>query len=128
MRLLDTDVMVDILRAFPQAIEWLASLGNEELVLPGFVVLELLDGCSTKRETKQLQKRIQVFRIHWPKEEDCNRALADFAHFHLSHHLSMMDALIAECAIGLDCSLCTFNQKHFKPLVNLSTEQPYSRR
>lgn len=93
MRLLDTDVMVDILRDYQSAVEWLGSLGeDEELGLPGFVVMELMDGCRKKQEINQLKNQIESFRIYWPKEEDCNRALADFAEGHLSHNLSMLDA------------------------------------
>jgi predicted nucleic acid-binding protein len=45
MRLLDTDVMIDILRDYAPAIEWLSSLQDEEAPgLPGFVVMELVQG------------------------------------------------------------------------------------
>lgn len=126
MRLLDTDVMIDILNGFPTAVEWLHSLAeDEELGLPGFVVMELLDGCRDKREINQLMRSIDGYRVYWPGEEDCNRALADFAQGHLSHNLGMLDALIGECAVGLEVPLCTFNIKHFKAVSALSTEQPY---
>jgi len=39
----------------------------------------------------------------------------------------MLDALIAESAIGLGAELCTFNLKHYNPIMNLVTEQPYQR-
>jgi hypothetical protein len=45
MILLDTDVMIDLLRQYQPAVEWLASLGEEEIVLPGFLVMELIQGC-----------------------------------------------------------------------------------
>jgi predicted nucleic acid-binding protein len=34
MILLDTDVMIDVLRRYPPAVAWLESLGNEEIRLP----------------------------------------------------------------------------------------------
>lgn len=34
MILLDTDVMVDLLRQYPPAVTWLDSLGEEEIILP----------------------------------------------------------------------------------------------
>ena len=79
MRLLDTDVMVDILRAHKPAIEWLASLDDDAPGLPGFVVLELMNGCRNKMEMMRLLKRIEPFHIYWPTDSDRNRALADFA-------------------------------------------------
>lgn len=46
----DTDVMVDVLRGFTPALEWLASLGEEQVVISGFVAAELLQGCENLRE------------------------------------------------------------------------------
>ena len=37
MLLVDTDVMIDLLRQYPPALTWLDSLGEEEIVLPGSV-------------------------------------------------------------------------------------------
>jgi hypothetical protein len=37
MILLDTDIMIDVLRKYPPAMAWLASLGSTALMLPGFV-------------------------------------------------------------------------------------------
>jgi predicted nucleic acid-binding protein len=127
MRLLDTDVMVDILRAYSPAVAWLESLDDDAPALPGFVALELMDGCRNKMEMKRLLKRLLAFQIHWPTDSDCNRALAEFARSRLSHHLSIMDSLIGECAVGLNATLCTFNTKHFKSIPYLRTEQPYAR-
>jgi predicted nucleic acid-binding protein len=41
-----------------------------------------------------------------------------------SHHLGLLDALIAATAIGLGASLCTFNAKHFQMISGLTIEQP----
>ena len=127
MKLLDTDVMIDILRGYPPAVQWLQSLDEkEELGIPGFVVMELMNGCGNKQEMNQLMKSIEGFRIYWPGEDDCNRAMAGFAQGHLSHNLGMLDAVIGECAIGLQVPLCTFNNKHYKTL-NVTIEQPYQK-
>ncbi len=128
MRLLDTDVMVDILRAYQPAVEWLTSLNDDAPGLPGFVVLELMNGCRNSMEMMRMLKRIEPFHIYWPTDSDCNRALADFARGRLSHNLSILDVLIAECAAGLNATLCTFNTKHFKTIIHLRTEQPYQKR
>jgi len=50
MILLDTDIMIDLLRNYPPAVVWLRSLGDEEIALPGFVVMELIQGCRNKAE------------------------------------------------------------------------------
>jgi hypothetical protein len=127
MLLLDTDVMIDVLRGNQAAVAWLAGLGDEELGLPGFVVMELLDGCTSKLEMNRLQRQLEPFRVYWPSEADCNRALADFLRSHLSQGVGWLDVLIGEYAVGLGSPLCTFNVKHFKSIPDLVTEQPYSK-
>lgn len=42
MLLIDTDVMIDVLRNHTPAMTWLQALGNEQIGLPGLVVMELL--------------------------------------------------------------------------------------
>jgi hypothetical protein len=63
--------------------------------------------------------------LHWPTDADCTRALYDFATYHLSHHLGLLDALIGETAVGLGQPLATFNVKHYSVITTLQTIQPY---
>ena len=60
-------------------------------------------------------------------QADCERALADFSAYHLSANLSILDALIAETAVGLNLELATFNQKHYEAVKTLRIFQPYTR-
>ena len=39
----------------------------------------------------------------------------------------ILDALIAETAIGLGATLATFNTKHYKVIAALSVIEPYNR-
>jgi predicted nucleic acid-binding protein len=63
--------------------------------------------------------------LYWPAEADCQRALQDFATYHLSNNLGLLDALIAHTAVGLNEELATFNVKHYGVVVGLKTIQPY---
>jgi predicted nucleic acid-binding protein len=119
--------MVDILRGYSPAVDGLDKIVGEAPALPGLVVLELMDGCRNRMEMRRLLTRLAPFHVYWPTDGDCNRALSAFAKYSLSHKLSVMDALIAECTLGLNATLCTFNIKHFKPIANLQTHRPYSR-
>ena len=117
--------MVDLLRNYPPAVAWLDSVRRESLALPGYVALELLDGCASREETDWLLNFIQSYKILWPTARDCNRAIADFAVGRLSRKLGILDVLIAECAVGLNVPLLTFNVKHFRAVPGLKTVQPY---
>jgi predicted nucleic acid-binding protein len=127
MRLLDADVLIDLIRGFPPATTWLASLGDEETYLPGYVVMEVVQGCRDQRELRRVLRPANQFSIVWASAGDSERALRTFARYYLSHSLGPFDALIAECAIGLGATLCTFNLKHFRIVDQLMTEQPYAK-
>ena len=73
MILLDTDVMIDVLRRYLPAVAWLESLGNEEIRLSGFVVMELLQGCRNKAEQEKLEKVLQSHAITWPPRKPAMR-------------------------------------------------------
>lgn len=113
MRLLDTDVLIDLGRNHPPAMAWFTSLRGDVLGLPGFVVLELMEGCENALAMRRLRKWLAPFPVVWPTERDCNRALDTYARGRLSHHIDLTDALIGECAVGLGVPLCTFNVRHF---------------
>jgi predicted nucleic acid-binding protein len=88
MILFDTDVAVDILRGYPPALTWLQGLGSTPLGLPGLVVMELLQGCRNKTEQQRVERFYQSYPHYWPTDTDCQRALQDFAAFHLSNRLA----------------------------------------
>jgi predicted nucleic acid-binding protein len=125
--LLDTDVMVDVMRRHWPAVAWLESLGTEVIGIPGLVAMELLQGCRNREEQDQLERFLRPYQRHWPSHADCARAFDDFAAYHLSHDLGILDALIAETAVGLSTELATFNTKHDSVVPNVEIVQPYAR-
>jgi len=125
--LVDTDIMVDILRNYPPAVRWLEGLGDEEIALPGFVVMELSGGEPDRQSLDRTRRILDPYRVYWPTADDCDRALTRFGEAHLSHGLSAFDALIAETAKGLRVPLHTFNTRHYRALPDLETVQPYPR-
>lgn len=112
MYLLDTDILIDIQRGHEPAIVWFKALSELPLV-SGFTVMELIQDAPSSQHVQKALKLISPFSIVWPTEADCNRALADFTTYHLSHGLGLLDALIAACASGRSATLCTFNVKHY---------------
>lgn len=66
MILLDTDVMVDIMRRHPPALAWLDSLGAEVVSISGLVAMELLQGCRDRKEQQQLESFLRPYQRYWP--------------------------------------------------------------
>lgn len=128
MILLDTDIMIDLLRQYPPAVQWFDQIDeDEEVLLPGYVVMELLQGCRNRRELEQVQHTISPCGIVWPSSEDCDQALEVFSKYHLSHNAGLLDVLIGQTALAIRTPLYTFNQKHYRFLRRLNTIQPYEK-
>jgi hypothetical protein len=117
-------VLVDFLRGHPPAVAWLT--GYTALVgVPGLVAMELLQGCRDLKEQQRVERELRRFTLYWPTEADCQRAYTDFATYHVSHGLEILDALIGHTAVGLSQPLATFNVKHYRVVTGLQTVQPY---
>jgi predicted nucleic acid-binding protein len=126
MYALDTDIVIDIQRGHPPAVAWFGAL-TEVPSIPGLVIMELIQDALNMRQVRRVLKLIAPLPVIWPTEADCNRALSDFTAFHLSHGLGLLDSLIGACAVGRSATLCTFNDRHYRIIPNLVTQQPYSR-
>lgn len=127
MGLVDTDVMVDILRGYLPAREWLVSLKDEVLLIPGFVAMELVQGCRDQDEQRRMYALLLGRSILWPDAHTCNVAFVFFGSRKLRHGIGMIDALIGQLAVDLALPLNTFNQKHYAAIPDLVTVQPYAR-
>ena len=125
--LLDTDVVIDVLRQHPSAVRWASTERAQEVALPGLAVMQLLDGANTKLEARQVEQFVTQFRVFWPTVADHERARAMFSDLKLAHGIDIIDMLIAQTAAGLGAKLATFNTKHFRAVTNLETIQPYER-
>jgi len=126
MILLDTDVIIDLLRGYQPAKEWFDLLDDHEiLTLPGFVMMELIQGCKTKAEQERLKRNLGDYKIIWLSPEDCNKALDIFIQYHLSHNAGLLDVLVGQTAVTLGVPLYTFNKKHYQFIPDLETVQPY---
>lgn len=128
MILLDSDVMIDLLRRYPPAMWWFDALDeDEEIALPGYAVMELIQGCKNKREQEHIQRTVAPYGVVWLAPTDCDRALDVFMRYHLSHNAGLLDALIGQTAIATGAPLYTFKQKHYWFMDDLRTVQPYER-
>ncbi len=106
IRLLDTDVLIDIRRGFPPAVKWFDALGDD-VAVSGFTTMEIVQGCINK--------------------QGCQIAYEQFTLLHLPHQIGLLDCLIAQTSVENNLPLHTFNVKHYKVYPSLQTIQPYQR-
>jgi len=127
MILIDSDVLIDISCRFPPAVLWLGSCGSDVVATPGYVMMELINGCHNKVELLQLDQVTATMEVVWPSPTSCDAAMIACGSLHLSHSLGLLDSLIAQTAIELSLPLHTFNVKHFQHVPALTTVQPYTK-
>ena len=128
MILLDTDVLIDLLRKYPPAVAWFDGLPeDEELAVPGYVVMELIQGRRSKAEQERVQRELATYGIVWLSPADCDLALGNFASHRLSHNAGLLDVLIGQTAVALNTPLYTFNYRHYSFISGIQTIQPYAK-
>lgn len=125
--LLDTDVLIDVLRGYPPALDWLRTHPSDHAGIPGFASLELIAGCANQLDAKRVETLVQHFPIYWPGRAALGRAHDSFARVQLSHRVGIADLVIAHTALDYEATLYTFNQRHFNAIDGLRTQQPYTR-
>jgi len=128
MILLDSDVLIDLLRRYPPATEWFDVLHeDEELVVSGYVVMELVQGCRNKVEQESVQRELAAYGVAWLSPIDCDKALDVFATHRLSHNAGLLDVLIGQTDVALGVPLHTFNDRHYSFIPGMRTVQPYTK-
>src|SRR5438046_7244653 len=125
MILVDTDIVVDVIRNHPPAVAWLNSIAPEQLVISGFSSFELFAWCRDGSEQQRLSRELIRYQIAWPSQQGCALALQTYQRFHLSHGVGAFDTLIGQTALDVGVPLHTFNVKHFQVVPSLQTIQPY---
>ena len=108
---LDTRVLVDVLRGHRPALEWLRSL-DEPPACSELTRVELLRGLrSGERQT--VEGLMRALRWVGVDEEIARRAGALGRRWRRSHRLGTVDLVIAATAQVLDASVVTSNTRHF---------------
>ncbi len=113
--LIDTDILIDISREIPTAINrFKEEKLNNKLCISVITKMELIIGCRNKIEQQKLNKFLQGFLIINVNELISNQGCQLLEKYRLSHGLLIADALIAATAIILDIPLLSKNQSDYR--------------
>jgi len=110
--LFDTTVLIDYLRGHEAARRLLEASGGK----PNASVvsaLELYAGLRGRRDEQQAEQLLAQAILHPVTEDIAKRAGVFVRHYHASHGVSPMDAIIAATAEHHGLRLATLNVKHF---------------
>lgn len=125
--LLDTDVLVEVLRGRPGPVAWLSSQPATAAGIPVIVWMELIQGARDQGERDQIVNRLAPHTISHLETDDSQVPSAWFAAYWLSHRIGILDCLIAATAVRLGVTLYTFNSGHFQVIPGLHLQSPYER-
>ncbi len=118
MIVVDTNILIEILKANKQTIEIIQTF-DEELVISSVSVMELYYGAINKAELKKLEKFVANFRVEHLNEEVSRQSTALVKTYAKSHGLDIPDCLIAATALVLGGKLFTYNVKDFRYIAGL---------
>jgi predicted nucleic acid-binding protein len=124
--LLDTDVMIEIQRARPEALAWLPTI-SDNMALPAVVALELLMGSRDKAELDRAARFVATFDVEQFDPRDGHLAVQLVERYRLSTGLGLADFLVAAQALNRSATLYSFNSKHYQPIAGLDIQLPYER-
>ena len=106
--LLDTDVLVDYLRGYKEAIQYVKA-HSEEVLLSVIVVAEVYAGIRDEDEQKKLDEFVGLFRLIPVTLEIAKTGGLYRRDFLKSYGVSLADGLIAATAKVHDAELITLN-------------------
>lgn len=121
--LLDTSVIIDLLRDYTPARDWLS--GQGKLGITPIVWLEIIQGADDKAA---MQSAIRLLKAFEPVEmlpSDHHWAIEQAIRYTLSHNVGVFDCLIAAASYRLQVPLYSGNIKHFSPLLGNLVQKPY---
>ena len=120
--LLDTNILIDLLRGRPEAQRYILSLSAPPS-LSVVTVTELRSGVRSTEEQIRLDDIVATYSIRPVTLEIAERAGVFAQRFRASHNVDIIDALIAATADVESLPLATLNLKHFPMFPGLS--RPY---
>ena len=122
MRLLDTCILIDVLRGRESAIDFIDALSDRP-ALSVITATELVAGVRTTAERRHIDRLLETYVVVDIDLEVAKLAGEYVRQYGRSHSVDPIDALIAATAKASGADFATLNIKHFPMFAGL--EPPY---
>jgi len=119
MIVLDTNILIEVLKANKKTIEKVQSF-TDELVISSITVMELYYGALNKAELKEIEKFVLLFNVFHVTEQVSIKSTELIFKYAKSHTLDIPDSLIASTALVLEAKIFTYNRKDFQYIDGLT--------
>ncbi len=121
--LLDSAVVVDLLRGYPPALKWYST--QNALGICRLVWMETIRGAENKPKQQIALKLLGEFELVEFTTEDIIWASQQLLAYKLKYNTDPFDCMIASVNHRLQVPLYTRNLKHFTPLIGTLAQAPY---
>ena len=113
--LVDTDVLIDVSRGKPQALDLFDDMSREKppIFISVISAMELMVGARNKKEVQEIEGFLANYRLLALTEDISHKAYELVKTYAKSHGLEIPDALIAASAVSNDLGLATTNKVLF---------------
>jgi predicted nucleic acid-binding protein len=120
--IVDSDILIDVARGEADAINCLLRLEQTSaLAISAVSQMELIVGCRTKKELKDLEKFLNRYQILKITDRISDRAVDLLTQYFTSHGLLIADGLIAATAlIHNEAFITKKNQRDFRFIADLN--------
>ena len=116
--LIDTDVLIDYLRDYPEAVSYVEAQ-QERLLISVVTVAELYAGVREGEERARLERFLRAFEIVLLDLRLAVQGGLYRRDYSKSHNVGLADALIAATATQRQVPLVTRNRRHFPMLQDV---------
>ncbi|MCW7077444.1 MAG: type II toxin-antitoxin system VapC family toxin [Candidatus Syntrophoarchaeum sp.] len=114
----DTDVLIDFLRGYQQAVDFI-NTNASQMILSTIVIAELYAGVRGKQELTILNDFVSLFDVIPMNSEIAKIGGLYKRDFGKSHGVGLADAIIAATCHSKNAQLKTLNIKHYPMIKNL---------
>ncbi len=119
MILIDTNIIIELLKGNQQIIERIRLLSNEDLCISVVTYAELIFGARNKTEQLKLEHKLNELLVVDIDLQISKIFINLMKNYSLSHKLNIPDALIASTAIVTKSKVFTLNLKDFRYIPDI---------
>ncbi len=122
--ILDTTVIVHLLRKYKPALTWFNT--NQVYSITTVTWMEVMVGVPNKRAQADTLNLLNSFELLYVTQSDQDWAMQQIERLRFSNSVSMNDAMIAAVVYRLQVPLYSHNLKDMAPMIGALAVKPYS--
>ena len=119
MILLDTNIVIELLKGNSKILSVIETIGANNVILSKVTILEMYVGALNKNELKIIKKYLDKFPKIEFSDKIIDKTIQLVYQYYLSNSLFINDAIIAATCIENNTPLYTLNLKDFKYIEEL---------